>query len=49
MKATQLRCSMSNTFITYMMESISLAVGLFRFLDINSLAGVTALMLLPDL
>lgn len=49
MQATQLGCSMSNTLITYRPESVPLAVGTCGFLDTNSLAGATALTLLPDL
>lgn len=48
-QAARLRCSTSSTSITQMMESRPPALGTFRFLDTNSLARVTALMLLPDL
>lgn len=48
-QATKLRGSRSNAFVTGRLESVSLAVGTFTFLDTNSLAGATALTLLPAL
>lgn len=47
--ATQLRHSTSSTSIMYRLQSVSLAVGTSPFLDSYSLAGVTVLILLPDL
>lgn len=48
-QATQLRGSTSNAFVTGRLASVPPAVGTFTFLDSNSLAGATALTLLPDL
>lgn len=47
--ATQLSRSTPSASIVYRLQSVSLAVGTSRFLGTYSLAGVTVLILLPDL